>query len=1467
MNPLSGFHPAVRAWFERRFPAGPTEPQAQGWPTIAEGRDTLIAAPTGTGKTLTAFLVCIDRLYREFQGTGFLEDETHLVYVSPLKALGVDIQKNLNGPLQEIREVAHAMALAAPEVRALVRSGDTPSSERAAMLRRPPHLLITTPESLYLMVTAEKSREMLRRVHTVIVDEIHAVARDKRGSHLALTLERLEALCEKRPTRIGLSATQKPIETIARLLVGAGGERSEPGGGPRCAVVDVGHRRALHLTLQVPGSELEAVPSAEQWGELLDDVAKQAIDHRTTLVFANTRRLAERVAHLLEDRLGEGQVSAHHGSLSKERRLGVEERLRAGKLRVVVATASLELGIDVGPVELVCQLGSPRSIATFLQRVGRSGHHLGATPKGRLYPTTRDELVECAALLRAVRAGRLDRVLPPVAPLDILAQQIVAACAAEEWSEDALFALVRGAAPFAELPRERFDEVVEMLSEGIDTGRGKRAAYLHRDRIHAVLRGRRGARLAAITSGGAIPDTADYRVVADPDDTFVGTVNEDWAIESMAGDIFLLGSTSWQIRRVESGVVRVRDAQGQPPTIPFWLGEAPARTEELSGEVSRLRAALEPRLAAGDEAGARGWLEGEAEVPSEAAEQVVRYLAAARASLGVLPTQEDLVLERFFDETGGMQLVIHSPWGGRVNRGLGLAARKRMCRSFDFELQAAANDDAVVLSLGPQHSFPLDSFAKMLGPANLREALSQAVLASPMFTARWRWNLGRSLAVLRMKGGKKNPPALQRMESDDLMAAIFPTLAACQENQAGPIEIPDHPIVDQTLDDCLHEAMDLDGLVSLFRAIEGESVRVHARDTTEPSPLAHEILNGRPYTFLDDAPLEERRTRAVALRRGLPEDARDLARLDPEAIARVRDEARPTPRDAEELHDLLTSVLLCRPEAAWEPWFEELVRAGRAAVAETERGPRWLAAESLPALRAVLPGARVTPELTLPEPLASRPPPAAEDTVVCAVRGHLEGLGPVSLDELSRATGLRPIHVEQAVARLEAEGFLLRGRFDALEERGAQAEGAQRAGGERSRTEVQFCARRLLSRIHTYTQERLRKEIEPVTAQDFLRFLLRWQHVAPDTQREGRRGTLAAIEQLQGFELATGAWEPSVLPARVAGYRHAWLDDLCLSGEVVWGRLSPRQASRSEAGAPRGLGAPSRATPITLAVREDLDWLLAAARGDAEPEAPEAGLSRELLACLQSRGALFFSELVAQAEGAQRAEGARSRRAAATNRPPAEVEQALWDLVSRGLVAADGFESVRALLGARERYAKARPSERRRRLRRGARGRVGREGRWATLEPATRSFDREELAEAVAEQLLARWGVVFRDLVARETLALPWREVVWAFRRLEARGTIRGGRFVSGFTGEQYALPGAVDALRRTRKLPRLGELVRLSGADPLNLVGTIVPGERIPALRGREVVYRDGVPVAPAELPARPLGRRNSSSLRTGRR
>jgi ATP-dependent Lhr-like helicase len=1406
MDAVDRFHPAVRAWFERRFAEGPTEPQSLGWPQIASGRDTLIAAPTGSGKTLAAFLVCIDRLLRDAE-QGTLPDTTDVVYVSPLKALAVDVRENLLRPLDEIREIARGMGIDAPEIRVQSRSGDTPASQRAAMVKRPPHILVTTPESLYLMLTAERSRQTLRGARTLIVDEIHAVARDKRGAHLALTLERLEALCDSRPVRIGLSATQRPIETLARLLVGAGPDASGPDGSPRCAIVDVGHRRALDLAIEVPASELSAVISMEQWDEILDRLAALVSEHRTTLVFTNTRRLAERLAHMLAERIGEERVAAHHGSLSKDRRLRVEERLRAGDLPVLVATASLELGIDVGPVELACQIGSPRSIATFLQRVGRSGHARHATPKGRLFPTTRDELVECAALLRAVDAGRLDAVIPPVAPLDILAQQIVAACAVEDWKATALYERFRRAAPYADLARAEFDEVVEMLSEGIRTGRGRRAAYLHHDRVGGVLRGRRGARLAALTSGGAIPDTADYRVVADPDDTFVGTVNEDWAIESMAGDVFLLGSTSWRIRRVESGLVRVRDAEGAPPTIPFWLGEAPARTEELSHEIALLRAELEDALDEGRAGDFTATLRAQACLDASGADQIVRYLAASREALGALPTRERIVIERFFDETGGMQLVVHAPFGGRINRALGLAVRKRICKSFDFELQAAANDDAVVLSLGPQHSFPLETFPGMLGSRALTETLEQAVLPSPFFTARWRWNLGRALAVLRFRGGRKNPPPIQRMEADDLMAAVFPGLAQCQENQSGPIELPDHPLVRQTLHDCLTEALDARGLGRLLRDIEGGEIEVHARDTTEPSPLSHEILNGRPYTFLDDAPLEERRTRAVQLRRGLPAEAKDLARLDADAVARVRAEAQPAPRDAEELHDLLLQLVVVRARAEWRESFEVLVASGRAAtLVPTDDGaePFWVCAERVEWAAALFPDARTEPALAPPPGLTATPD---EDELLCELmRGHLDVSGPVTVPELMVRTAQTETRVERGLARLESEGFAIVGHFDS------------------SRDAREWCARRLLARIHGYTQERLRREIEPVTAQDFVRFLLRWQHAAPGSEREGRRGVQDAIEQLQGFELAAGAWE-SVLAARVASYRGEWLDALCLSGEATWARVGIANPAQPAA-------TPSRVTPITLALRDDLPWLLACARGAACPEPPSNADARALLAQLGRGGALFQREL-AQACGL----GDR------------EVRAGLWDLVTRGLVNSDGFESLRRLLQGRAR-ARMAPVGARRRLRRSAAGGVTAEGRWALIE-APPETDPDELAEGVAEQLLLRWGVVFYDVLTRESLGLPWREVLLALRRLEARGEVRGGRFVTGFTGEQFALPSALEALRRIRKRPRDGERVRVSAVDPLNLVGILTPGARVPATPTRSITYVDGVPEE--SLPAEP--------------
>ena len=1397
---LSGFHPAIERWFEARF-RDPTEPQQRAWPLIQAGRNALIAAPTGSGKTFAAFLAAIDSLLR--QGLdGTLTDGTQVVYVSPLKALSNDVQKNLAEPLAEIRRTLEALCLPDAEIRTLVRTGDTPGAERQEMVRRPPHILVTTPESLYLILTSERAREMLRGVRTVIVDEIHAVARDKRGSHLALSLERLEHLTGRRLQRIGLSATQKPIEDIAAFLTGT----RHPT--PDTCIVDSGHARTLDLALEIPSSPLEAVMAAEVWDEIYERLVQLILEHRTTLVFVNTRRLAERLTLHLSERLGADQVTSHHGSLSKEKRLDAETRLKEGKLKALVATASLELGIDIGAVDLVCQIGSTRSIATLLQRVGRSGHHLAAVPKGRLFPLSRDELIECAALVRAARERTLDRLIIPDHPLDILAQQIVAAVACEEWQEDALFDLVRGAYPYREVSRKDFDAVVQMLAEGFTTRRGRRGAYVHYDGVNRRLRARRGARLAALTSGGAIPDVGDYRVILEPTETFVGTLNEDFAIESAPGDIFQLGNRSYRIQKVESGQVRVVDAQGQPPSIPFWLGEAPGRTPELSQEVSRLRRDVDARL--GDTAAAIGWLAGEVPGVSEpAARQMVEYLDASKKILGVTPTQETLVLERFFDEAGGMQLVLHAPFGSRVNRAWGLALRKRFCRSFNFELQAAATEDAIVLSLGPQHSFPLESVFQYLKPETAEHLLVQAMLDAPMFGSRWRWNATRALAVLRARGGKKVPTPLQRMDAEDLVAAVFPDQLACPENLVGDREIPDHPLVQQTIADCLLEAMDFPGLKRVLEGMEAGRFTLVARDTTEPSPLAHEVINAKPYAFLDDAPLEERRTQAVITRRGLDvKTAEELGKLDQAAIDRVKDEAWPEVGSPDELHDALLVIgAISSAEsgvrnAEWQKHFDELVKAGRGGVLQAEQG-LWVAAERLPMLEAVFPNARCEPALSVPARDRAKVW-SREDALRELVRGRLEAVGPTTSAGVASSLGVAVGDVDFALGALEHEGFVLRGRFTP------------------GVAELEWCERRLLARIHRYTLDRLRQEIEPVTAADFMRFLLRWQRAAPDGRAEGPEGLAAVLELLDGYEVPAGAWEADVLPARLGEYDPLWLDGLCLSGEIAWGRLSP--VAPSNGGAHKG--GPIRTTPIALFRRErGAVWRSLTVPPDPA-QLPLSHSARAVFDALEERGASFFGDLV-NATGLLRT----------------EVEKGLGELVAWGLVSSDSFAGLRALLV---------PSDRRRPIggfrRRGHVAPFGVEtaGRWSRVRPPEGApVPEEAVAEAVAWQLLRRYGVVFRRVVTRETLLTPWRDILRVYRRLEARGEVRGGRFVGGFSGEQYALPEAVGLLRSVRREEPRGELVAVSGADPLNLVGIVTPGDVVAGVATNRILYRDGIPVA----------------------
>lgn len=1397
---LRAFHPAVAAWFRATF-RRPTAAQTAAWPSIRAGRHTLVAAPTGSGKTLTAFLAALDQLVRQgLQGP--LPDTTSVLYVSPLKALSNDIALNLDAPLGGIRAELATRGLPDVPIRTGVRTGDTPASERARHARKPPHILVTTPESLYVLLGSVSGRKMLAGVRTVIVDEIHALAASKRGSHLALSLERLQALGTERITRIGLSATQKPIDEVARFLVGT---RAVHAGVADCAIVDIGYAKQRDLALELPPTPLEAVMSNAQWEQVYARVAELALQHRTTLVFVNTRRMAERAARHLAERLGKDAVAAHHGSLARELRLDAEQRLKRGELRLLVATASLELGLDIGDVDLVCQLGSPRAIATLLQRAGRSGHAVGGVPKARLFPQSLSELVECAALLDCVQRGELDALRIPSAPLDVLAQQIVAETACREWHEDALFDLLRGAWPYAQLTRQDFDAVVAMLAHGFATRMGQRAGYVHRDAVHQLLRERKGARMTALTSGGTIPESGDYAVLLQPENQTIGTVNEDFAVESIAGDVFQLGNTSYRILKIEPGRVRVEDAQGAAPNIPFWLGEAPARSDELSFGVARLRADLAAQLAQGGDKAAVRWAMHVLGHTEDQARQLVDYLARSLAALGALPTQTTLVLERFFDASGGMQLVLHAPFGSRLNRAWGLALRKRFCRSFNFELQAAATEDAIVLSLSTSHSFPLDEVARYLHSATALDVLVQALLDAPLFGVRWRWNATTALALPRFTGGRRVAPQLQRMKSEDLLAAVFPDQVACAENLQGERAIPDHPLVRQTLHDCLHEAMDSSGWLAVLRGMESGAITVLARDLTAPSPLAAEALNAKPYAFLDDAPLEERRTQAVQRRRyDAPDSADDLGRLDPAAIASVREEAWPQARTADEMHEALCSLgVLGSAEAArapgWPAWLAALAQAGRAT--RLDNG-LWVAAERLALVQRVYPGAVAQP--ALPALADSGPGEAATEPPIAALlRMRLSGLGPVTAARLVADLQLPSADIALALLALQREGSVLQGRFTA----DASAD--------------EWCERHLLARIHRYTLHQLRREIEPVEPRDFMRFLFDWQHLSPASRMRGPEALPALLAQLEGFEAPAGAWETELLPARLADYSSAWLDELTTAGRTLWARLRPLASAGRSAGA-----ASLRSTPIVLLPRRQAAlWTRLAPPPEAQPPSSRA---QRVLDWLGTHGASFFDEIV---------EGERLL--------PAELEDALAELVVRGRVHCDSTAGLRALMVP----AAKRASVLARKRRSVALFGVQDAGRWTLVRAAAAAPDATAQAEAlehVARMLLRRYGVVCWNLMEREAPWLPrWRDLVRQYRRLEARGEIRGGRFLAGVSGEQFALPEAIAALRQVRRQPHDQSLVCLAATDPANLLGSLLPGTRVARQAGARVLYRDGLPIA----------------------
>ncbi len=1409
------FHPQVQRWFETTYDSA-TDCQISAWRAIQNHRDVIVAAPTGSGKTLAAFLAVIDELVRLGVDQGDVPAGTHVVYVSPLKALSYDIERNLEAPLAGIRQCLAKSGCGDVHIRSGVRTGDTTQSERQKMARNPPHILVTTPESLYLLLTSESGRKMLGSVRRLIIDEIHSLVSNKRGAHLSLSVARLEAMLATPPVKIGLSATQKPIDRVASYLTGK--EQHD------CVIVDSGHIRKWDLKIEVPSYPLESVMSTESWQETYRKIAELVEQHRTTLIFVNTRRHVERASRHLAELIGKEHVGSHHGSLSKEHRFDAEQKLKSGSLKVLIATASLEMGIDIGDIDLVCQISSPRSIAVFLQRIGRSGHTLGKTPKGVLFPTTRDELVECAALFKAVNDGELEALEVCHSSLDALAQQIVAEVSARDWNIDDLYQCILTAYPYRNITLDRFHEILQMLSEGFSLRRGRRGAYIYLDAVNRVVRARAGARIAAATNAGVIPDQFDYDVILEPEDIRIGTVNEDFAFESLVGDIFQLGNMSYRVRRVEKGFVRVEDARGQPPNIPFWLGEGRGRSTELSRAVSDLREYVCKCLNEKDPEEVVSLIRANCRTDSYVSAQIVEYLAASKKALGVIPTQKTIVFERFFDEMNDWHLVVHSVFGSRLNRAWGLALRKRFCVRFNFELQAAALEDNFVLSLGPTHSFALEEVKGYVKRSTAATVVRQAVLGAPMFGVRWRWAASVALAVLRFRNGKKVPPPFQRNDSEDLLSVVFPDQLACQENIVGPVEIPDHPLVNQTLMDCTHELMDLDGLESLLDKIESGQISVVCRDLSEPSPLAQEVLTAKPYAFLDDAPAEERRTLAVQSRRYLSSaDVTEYDMLDVEVIERLCKQAWPNPASTEQLHDALVSLGYMHAsevfpktesrldefsENLWQSFFEQLVADKRATRLTTSSGDElWVAAERLGEVKLLHPESQITPQIESAS-IVSKTVVDGDEALVSLIRGRMEIVGPTTTSEVARTIDLPVGIVETALIRLESEGSVMKGKF--------------RKGCEQS----QWCERHFLSRIHKSTISGLRKQIKPINSEQYIRYLTRWLRLSDDSMGEGPDALGQVLELMEGYEATVGTWESELLPARIFGYTPELLDFLSASGSIVWTRLSVSHLSKANLDDPKKpirYGSSIKSIPLTFLQRNRLkNWnVLTGNRNQATPVL--SGFAQQVQAALQEHGPMFYSELLEE-----------------IRQMPGHLEEGLVELFATGIATCDHYGGVRALLIPQD--------ERRHRARfkHSFSSGVQVSGRWsllfgATSKPAvnTTQLEANQYAAAV---LLRRYGVVFRALLAKEGRFFPaWSVLRTIYRQMEDRGEIRGGRFVGNVAGEQFALPEAIDVLRSVRNRESDGKSLTIHASDPLNMTGILESDQRISAHTATYLVYRDG--------------------------
>ncbi|MCY4274249.1 MAG: DEAD/DEAH box helicase [Gammaproteobacteria bacterium] len=1404
---IRDFHPAVTSWFTQSF-LRPTQTQLSAWQDISAGGHTLVSAPTGSGKTLAAFLVAIDGLVRQAE-QGILKPKTSVIYVSPLKSLSNDIQRNLQVPLYGIEEILNDLNkhenIVFPSINAAVRTGDTTSTERAKMVKCPPHILVTTPESLYILLTSKSGRQMLSSAKTLIIDEIHTMVGTKRGAHLSISIERLEYLCDRQLLRIGLTATQRPIELAAKFLV-SNRENSS------CQIIDSGHQRDRDIRICVFGGPLSAVMSNTDWEEVYSMLEELIYQHNTTLIFVNTRRLAERMSKALGERIGDDAVTSHHGSLAKEHRLMAEQRLKAGTLKAIVATASLELGIDIGDVDLVCQIGSPRAVSILLQRIGRSGHNLGHTPKGRLFPTSRDDLLECIGLIDCVNRDELDHVSMYPKPLDVLAQQIVAEVSTGQRNLEDLFLLMKRAAPFEALEYEEFSEVIRMLSEGFSGQRGRHSAYLHLDAVNDQVRPRKSASLTAMTNGGTIPDLFDYDVVLHPENLIIGSLNEDFSFESMAGDIFQLGNTSYRIERVELGKVHVRDAKGQPPTIPFWFGEAPGRTDVVSRSVSRVKASIRDFLAKGLTE-AKQFVEQEYGLEDCVSSQLIHYLATAKAALGALPDNNTIIIERFFDEAGDQHLVIHSSFGIRINRAWGLALRKRFCRKFNFELQAAALEDAIILSLGPTHSFPIDEPIRYLSSENVTEVLSQAILDTPFFATHWRWNASIALAVKRFSGGSKTPPQFQRSNAEDLASLVFPDHLACAENISGKREIPDHPLIRQTMYDCLHNLMDLNGLKRVLERLETGTLNLICKDLAAPSPLTEEILAARNYAFLDDAPAEERRTRLVRSQIvNTPQDAESLGVLDAGVICEIKEEIWPHVDNADECHDALLVLGGLVPGEAeslyWTGFLNNLAKAGRACQITFKKIQMWVAAERLAYWEAVHPELEKLPSI---EAAGQIQEIDRDQAIFELLKLRLQCIGPTTEQELASFFGVTTTNVNHSLTHLEQIGFVMRGIFD--------------QSGQYHQDLEQWCERRLLWRMRQRSIQSRRKRASTVSINTFMKFLFEWHGLteAARSLRSEQEGLMEVLAQLEGIELPAAVWEEAIFPDRLDNYSSQKLDMLCSSGRFIWTRLNGPDHSR--------LRGSNRQSPVAFVPRNALIHWFTHSRKISFDVNTLSWPARRLMETLRDGGAQFFEDLVNQGGWVA-----------------TEVRNGLSELVGLGLAVNDNFEGMRSL------YGKS-PSKKRKRGRWSVNPRDDGAGRWSLLNRPSQQFKlpeynsseseiRWESVEYIAKCLLRRYGVVFRRLLDQESSCPPWRDLLYVFRRMEARGEIQGGRFVDGFAGEQFALGEAAGLLKQCNS-KQVERVHSINTCDPLNLTGTVIPSERVPMNRKVRLIFLDGKPVA----------------------